>query len=109
MANPAINAALIAAAAQQQALTDQHILDPLKAAKATSPRSATTLDLSAKGTDKLLASLVKRGYVRATGDGRYWLDEAAMKRAQTAGFRILLIVLAVLISVSASLIALLAR
>lgn len=109
MVNPAINAALIAAAAQQQALTEQHVLNPLKAAGATSPRNATTLDLSAKGADKLLASLVKRGYVRATGEGRYWLDEAAMKRAQAAGLRVALIVIAFLLSVTASLVALLLR
>ncbi|WP_338501409.1 hypothetical protein V6R86_01465 [Sphingomonas kaistensis] len=109
MANPAINAALIAVAAQQQALTDQHILTPLKKAGATSARTATTLDVSAKGADKLLAGLVKRGHVRATGDGRYWLDEAAIKRSQAAGLRIALIIIAFLLSVTVSLAALLAR
>ena len=109
MANPAINAALIAAAAQQQALTEQHILTPLKKAGATSARTATTLDVSAKGADKLLAALVKRGHVRAAGDGRYWLDEAAIKRSEAAGLRIALIIIAFLLSVTASLVALFAR
>ncbi len=109
MANPGINAALIAAAAAQQALTEQHVTTPLKTAGATSARSATILDLSAKGADKLLAALVKRGHVRATGDGRYWLDEAAIKRSQAAGLRIALIIIAFLLSVTASLVALLVR
>ena len=109
MVNPAINAAIIAAAAQQQALTDQHVLKPLKAAGATSARTATSLDLSAKGADKLLAGLVKRGHVRKTADGRYWLDEGAIKRSQAAGLRIALIIIAFLLSVTVSLVALLAR
>nr|WP_314442508.1 hypothetical protein [uncultured Sphingomonas sp.] len=109
MANPAINAALIAAAAQQQALTNQHVTGPLKAAGATSPRTATRLDLTAKGADKLLAALVKRGHVRSTGDGRYWLDEAAIAGSQSAGLHLALVIIVFLLSVTASLVALLAR
>lgn len=108
MANPAINAALIAAAAQQQALTNTHITGPLKKAGATSARTAIPLDLSAKGTDKLLAGLVKRGHVRAAGAGRYWLDEAAVANSKAAGTRAALIIIAVLLSITASLVALVA-
>lgn len=106
MANPAINAALIAVAAQQQALTDAHITGPLKKGRATSVRTAIPLDLSAKGIDKLLAALVKRGHVRSAGDGRYWLDEAAVAESKARGTRVALIVIAVLLSITASLLAL---
>jgi DNA-binding IclR family transcriptional regulator len=108
MANPAINIALIAAAQQQQALTNEHITGPLKKAGATSVRTAIRLDLSAKGTDKLLAGLVKHGHVRVAGDGRYWIDEAAVARSKAAASRIALIVIAFLLSATASLIALVA-
>ena len=109
MANAGINAALIAVAAQQQALTDEQIINPLKQAGATSPRKAIRLDLSAKGSDKLLAGLVKHGHVRSAGDGRYWLDEAAIARTNASAGRVALIIVAFLLSVTASLIALLAR
>ncbi|UUR07618.1 hypothetical protein [Sphingomonas glaciei] len=108
MVNPAINAALIAAAAQQQALTDTHITGPLRKGGATSARTAIPLDLSAKGTDKLLAGLIKRGQVRSAGAGRYWLDETAVASAKARGTRVALIVIAVLLSITASLVALIA-
>lgn len=108
MANPAINAALIAVAAQQQALSDAHITGPLKKARATSARTAIPLDLSAKGTDKLLAAMVKRGHVRSAGAGRYWLDEAAVAESKARGTKTALIIIIVLLSVTASLVALVA-
>lgn len=106
MANPALNAALIAAA-QQQAAASKLITDPLKQAGATNARAAIPLDLSAKGSDKALAALIKKGHVRAAGGGRYWLDEAAVARSTAAGTRAALILLAFLISLGASLLALL--
>ena len=108
MANPAINAALIAVAAQQQALTDAHITGPLRKGSATSARTAIPLDLSAKGTDKLLAAMVKRGHVRSAGAGRYWLDEAAVAESKARGTKTALIIIVVLLSVTASLVALVA-
>jgi hypothetical protein len=106
MANAAINAALIAAAAEQQALTAKAILDPLKEAGAFTARKAITLDLSAKGTDKLLAQLVKRGHVRESGAGRYWLDREEVERSKAAAGRAGWIITAVMLSITASLIAL---
>lgn len=108
MVNPGINAALIVAAQQQQ-LAAAHITDPLRKGGAISAQTAITLDLSAKGADKLLAGLLKRGHVRAAGDGRYWLDEGALARSQSAGVRVVLIIIAFLLSVTASLAALLLR
>jgi hypothetical protein len=102
MANPAINAALVAAA-QQQVLAATHITGPLTKAGATSSRVAIPLDLSAKGADKLLAQLVGRGHVRDAGGGRYWLDEAAVASTKAEGQRAALILLAFLLSLGASL------
>lgn len=106
MANAAINAAILAAAAQQQALTAKAILDPLKEAEAFTAREAVALDLSAKGTDKLLAQLVERGHVREAGAGRYWLDREEIERTRAAAVRAGWIAAAALLSITASLIAL---
>jgi hypothetical protein len=105
MANAAINAAVLAAAAQQQALTAKAIIDPLKKAQAFTSRQAIPLDLSAKGTDKLLRQLVERGHVREAGDGRYWLDREEVERSKAAAVRGGWILAAFLLSVTASLIA----
>lgn len=107
MANVAINGALIAAV-QQQAAVAKLIIEPLKRAGALNAHGAVTLDLSAKGADKALAGLVKLGHVHAAGEGRYWLDEAAIARSNAAGTRAALIMIAFLLSLAASLIALLA-
>lgn len=109
MVNPAINAALIAAAAKQQEMTAKHVTTPLKQAGATSPRTAIPLDLSAKGSDKLLPGLVKRGHVRSAANNRYWLDEGAIARSHAAGKRAALIAIVFLLSVTASLLAFVVR
>ncbi|WP_300973620.1 hypothetical protein [Sphingomonas sp. LHG3406-1] len=102
MANPAINAALIAAA-QQQAASARLITDPLKKARATNSRAAIPLDLSAKGTKEMLDYLVKRGDVRDSGGGRYWIDEEAIARSKASATRFSLILIVFLLSVGASL------
>ncbi len=107
MANAGINAALIAAAAQQHSNDD--LTKQLKAKGATSARTASPLDLSASGTSATLRSLIKQGYVRDAGGGRYWLDEARVARASAAAGKFFLILLAFLLSAGASLVALLAR
>jgi hypothetical protein len=105
MVNPAVNIALIAAA-QQQALSTKAVFDQLKKAAAFAPRSAVTLDLSVKGSGKMLDDLVKRGHVREVGGGRFWLDQEAVARSKAAASRVGLILCAFLLSVGASLLAL---
>jgi hypothetical protein len=105
MANPAINIALIAAA-QQQAQTGKALTDQLKTAGATHVRAARPLDLSVKGSDAMLAYLVKRGHIREAGGGTYWLDEDAIARSTATGTRVALVLLAFLLSAGASLLAL---
>jgi hypothetical protein len=104
MANAAINAAIMAAA-QQQAKLEKGLVDQLKEARALGPRSARALDLTPEGSDKVLESLVQAGHVREAGGGRYWLDEEAMAATKATANRVGLIVVAFLLSVTASLIA----
>ena len=92
MANPALTAVLAAAAQKHAGKTA--IPEQLKKAKATNPRSAIELDLTAEGSDLILKQYVRHGHVRATGNGRYWLDEAAVSRSNAQAGRILLILLA---------------
>lgn len=107
MANPAINVALIAAA-QSQALSAKALTDQLKKAGATNVRAAAPLDLSVKGSEKVLESLVRRGHIREAGGALYWLDEDAIARGKSAGVRVTLILLAFLLSAGLSLLALIA-
>lgn len=104
MSNPAINAALIAAAAKQ-AEAGKSITEQLKKAGARNARSAVPVDLSVSGSDTMLAYYEKHGHVRAAGGGRYWLDEEAIARSNAAAVKVVLIALAFLLSVAASLIA----
>ena len=108
MTNPAINAAVLAAAAQKQAEGDE-LTKQLRARGATSARDATALDLSASGASQALRSLVKQGYVREVGGERYWLDEERYARAKEAAGKFFLILLAFLLSAAASLVAYLNR
>jgi hypothetical protein len=105
MANPAINVALLAAAAQQHQSSDD-LTKQLRAKGATSPRSPAALDLSASGAKSTLQSLIKQGYIREAGDGRYWLDEEQFARSKAAAGRFFLILLAFLLSAGASVLAL---
>ena len=105
MANAAINVALVAAA-QQQAQKEQALLNQLKDAGALSPRRAIELDLSAKGSDQLLKALAKRTYVRDAGGGRYWLDQDAEAAFKAKAKNVSLIVIAALLSITASMLAL---
>jgi hypothetical protein len=104
MANAAIQAALMAAA-QQQALASKAITEQLKKAGAKAPRSAAELDLSNKGSDKVLETLIKSGHVRDAGGGRYWLDEDAIAATKASAGRVALILVAFLLSAAASLLA----
>jgi len=102
MSNPALNAAVIAAA-QEQAASAKAIKDQLTKAGATSPRSPTSLDLSINGSGKMLEYMVKQGHVRDAGGGRYWLDEEAVARSTANSKRVALIVAVFLLSLAASL------
>ena len=107
MTNPAINVAIVAAA-QQQAQTEKAILDPLRGAAATSPARAVTLNLSGKGSERALKSLMKRGYVRKVGNDRYWIDEGRIAEAKQSALRWTLITVAFLTAMLVSLAAILA-
>lgn len=104
MANPAVNIALIAAA-QKQAESTKVIFSQLMSAGATSQQSAVRLKLD-KGSDNMLAYLLRRGHVREAGGARYWLDKEAVARSKARGIWVALILAAFLVSGGASLLAL---
>lgn len=104
MVNPAINAAIIAAAGQQ-ADAGKAILSQLREAGARTVRTAIPLDLSVKGSEAILAHLIKRGQVRDAGGRRYWIDEEAIARTKAAGIKASLIIAAFALSAAASLMA----
>lgn len=104
MANAAISAAMIAAA-QQEAGT-KAILAQLEQERATNARRAIKIDLSTKGSDAIMAKLVKYGHVKDVGGGRYWLDTDAVERSKANAGRVAMILLAFVVSVGASILAL---
>lgn len=100
-----MNAALLALAAQQ-AQASKAITKQLSEAGASSSRAATRVDLSAKGSDKVLQQLLRQGHVRDAGSGRFWLDEEGIARSRANGVRLALIATLFLLSLCASLLAL---
>jgi hypothetical protein len=93
MSNPAITAALIAASRSQE--VKEAIEGRLGKAKATGPSSAIPLDLDEKEKE-LLDQALAEGTVKATGDGRYYLNERAIAdRKEGQGFMVVLILLVV--------------
>ena len=93
MSNPAITAALIAASRQQE--VEEAIEGKLRKAKATGPSTAIALGLSGKEKE-LLEQAVTEGTVKATTDGRYYLNERAIAdRKEGQGFMVVLILLVV--------------
>jgi len=91
MANPAITAALIAAAHQEE--VEEKVEARLKKANALTPASAIALELKDKERE-LLDLALAAGTVKRTGDGRLYLDELAVAdRRDGQGFMALLIML----------------
>ena len=106
MVNPAITAALIAAANQEE--IEEKIEARLKKARANSAASAVALELKDK-EQELLGQALAAGTVQRTDDGRLYLNENAIAdRKEGQGFAALLILLAVA-SVAASVAVLISR
>jgi hypothetical protein len=105
MGNPAITAAIIAAAHQEE--VEEKIEARLKKANAVTPASAVLLELKEKERE-LLGLAMAAGTVRQTAGGRLYLDELAVaNRKEGQGFMALLIIL-VAASIIASVVALVA-
>ena len=89
--NPAITAALIAAAQKEE--TEEVIIGKLRRGKAVSPSSAIALDLP-DDKRKALDQAVAVGTVVKSTDGRFYLNERAVAdRTYSQGFMALLMIL----------------
>ena len=89
--NPAITAALIAAAKQEE--TEEAIIGKLRKGKAVSPSSAISLDIP-DDKRKALDQAVAGGTVMKTADGRFYLNERAVAdRKHSQGFMVMLMIL----------------
>jgi hypothetical protein len=108
MINPALNAALIAAANKQPA-SSAAILARLRKAGATSRASAAAPDLSGKGAEAVLRKLVEKGHLRAAGGGLYWIEVERVASSQATARQFGLVLLVFLVSAGASAVALLAH
>ena len=94
MVNPAINVALLAAAANQEEIREK-IEGRLKRGGAISAAKAIVLDLKDK-EQKLLDQALASGSVKRTDDGRLYLNERVIAdRNEGHGFMALLILLAI--------------
>ena len=93
MVNPAITAALLAAANQEE--IQEKIEARLKKAKAVSTGSAIALELKEK-EQELLDQAIASGAVKRSADGRFYLNERVIAdRNEGQGFTALLILLAI--------------
>lgn len=92
MVNPAITAALLAAATKDED-SEEYIPAKLREAKALGASSAIELELSEK-QQKLLDQALANGTVVKTVDGRFYLNERAVSdRNEGQGYMVLLILL----------------
>lgn len=105
MINPAITAAFIAAAHEEE--IEEKVIGRLRKSGALSPARAIKLDLGEK-EQKLLAEAAAAGTVTRTADGRYYLNERAIADRKEGQGMIALVVILVSLSVIASGIALVA-
>ena len=89
--NPAITAALIAAAHEEKIV--ENVLGRLRDAKAIGPSSAIQLQLD-DDQRSLLDEAIGSGAVKRTADGRFYLDERAIAdRKEGQGLLALVIIL----------------
>ena len=105
--NAAVNAALIAAAAAKEEAANA-VRAKFAEAKAFGPATAIVPDIESPEQQSAIDELQGLGIVRALGGGRYYLDRDRQAERKAQQGRIALIVLAGLVSLLASVVALLA-
>jgi hypothetical protein len=67
------------------AAAEKHLLDQLRAAGATDPSRAVALEVRNDMETSHLRTLTQRAIVVESGPGRYYLDEAALKKRSRVG------------------------
>lgn len=98
--NPAIHAALIAAASKQA--SEESVEARLREAGATDPAQAMAFDAKDKAEQKLLDQAIARGTIGRTADGRVYLDEQAVSDRKESQGHMLLVILLIAASLIAS-------
>jgi hypothetical protein len=97
--NPAITAALIAAAHEEE--FDKSVTGKLREAKATGPSSAIPLQVDPDKQDRL-DEAIANGTISKTADGRLYLNERAIAERQEGQGHVALLVIFVALSILAS-------
>lgn len=97
-----------AAAAQKQAARHK-IIRQLREVGATSAQMPGSVDVDSDSAQEALADLLAKGEVREARAGLYYLDESKVKDAKPGNGFVALLVILVVVSVMASVIALAAR
>lgn len=75
------------------AAAQEKVLQPLRAAGATTPERAVPLDLDDGTVRSVAQSLLRRGILVEAGAGRFYLDEAALTRRRNADWPVVFAVL----------------
>ncbi|MCL6683432.1 hypothetical protein [Sphingomonas alba] len=94
-----------AASAQKQAAR-QKIIKQLQGAGATSMQMPGSVEVEADEAQEALADLLAKGEVREARSGLYYLDETNVKEAQPGNGFVALLIILIVISVTASVVAL---
>jgi hypothetical protein len=79
--------ALVAIMAANAAAAERRLLDTLRVADATAPARAQLPESLGLSRDGAFSQLVAAGVLRDVGDGRVYLDEAALIARRGAGMR----------------------
>jgi len=96
----------INAAAVQKQAARQKIIKQLQGAGATSTQMPGSLEVETDEAQEALADLLAKGEVREARAGLFYLDEAKVKEAQSGNGFVALLVILIVVSVTASVIAL---
>ena len=107
MVNPAVNVALIAAAAKKETAA-KALKAQLSDAGATSAARAIPLAPASDTERSMLTYALSRGTIREAGGGRYWLDKDRQAELRARARTVALVMTAGLLSALASLVAILA-
>lgn len=92
-----MNAAPIAAIAVSAAR--RRVAEPFLSAGAFSADRAIAVDPQRRLDSRMFDRMARQGILRETADGRWWMDEGAMRAARTRRVRLMALALALLAAI----------